>query len=92
MILPLCLTLVWQHLKCCVQFWAPLFRTDMEGLECVQRRITRLRRGLGHKSCEKGLRQLGMFILEKRRFRGNLITFYNFLTGWFSQMGVRRFS
>ena len=92
MILPLCSTLVGPHLECCVQFWAPQFRMDMEGLPCVQRRITRLMRGLGHKSCEEWLRELGMFILEKRRLRRNLITFYNSLTGLCSQVGVRIFS
>ena len=64
----------------------------MEGLECVQRKITRLMRGLGHKSCEKGLRELGMFILEKRKLRENVTTFYNSLTGWCSQVGVGLFS
>ena len=74
-ILPLCSTLVWQHLECCLNFWAPQFRMDIDGLQHVRRRISRLMRGLGHKSCEKWLRKLGMFILEKRRLRGNLITF-----------------
>ena len=64
----------------------------MEGLDRVQRKITRLMRGLGHKSCAKGLRELGMFILEKRRLRGNLNTFYNSLTGWCRQVGVGHFS
>ena len=45
-------------------------------------------RGLGHKSCEKWLRELGMFILEKRKLRGNLITFYNSLTGWLSLIHI----
>ena len=47
--------------------------------------------GSGHKSCEEWLRELGMFILEKRKLRGNLITFYNSLTGWCSQVEVELF-
>jgi len=59
------------HLEYAIQAWSPYPKKDIEYLEKVQRRATKLVKGIGSMSHSKCLDVLKLTTLEKRRLRGD---------------------
>ena len=80
-IIPLYKSLVRPHLEYCIQAWYPSLIKDMELLEKIQHRATKLVSDIAHLSYHERLKQLDLTTHELRRHRGDMIETYKILNG-----------
>ena len=77
--------LVRPQLKYANQIWSPYLVKDIEAVENVQRRASKLVPTLKNLSYEERLRRLGLPTLAYRRTRGDMIETYKILRGIYDQ-------
>lgn len=75
-------SMVRPHLEYAVQFWSPHYQKDIEKLERVQHRATKMIPEIRSKPYSERLKDLDLYSLEKRRARGDMIQTYKILKGF----------
>ena len=81
-IIPLYKTIVRPHLEYCIQAWRPYRKKDIDILERVQRRATKIIQKLRNISYEMRLKECGLTTPETRRLRGDQIEVFLILNGY----------
>ena len=82
LIKPLYKTIVRPHLEYCIQAWRPYRKKDIDMLERVHRRATKMIPKLRNISYEMRLKECGLTTLETRRLRGDQIEVFKILNGY----------
>jgi len=74
-------SIVRPHLEYCTPAWSPHYKKDKDLLERVQHRFTRMFSHLRHLEYEERLNILGLWSLEERRNRADLLEVYKMASG-----------
>jgi hypothetical protein len=80
-ILKLYQSMVRPHLEYCLQVWSPHLKRDIDKIEAVQRRATRMIASLRLLPYEERLKRCEMITLQRRRIRGDLIETFKIING-----------
>ena len=68
------------HLEYCIQMGSLQCRRNTDPLEPIQKRATKMIQGMERLPCKYRTRELGLFILEKKRLQGDLCNECDILT------------
>ena len=82
LIVPLYKAIVRPHLEYCIQAWRLYRKKDIDKLERIQRRATKIIPELRDLSYESRLLQCGLTTLETRRLRGDQIEVFKLVNGY----------
>ena len=82
LIIPLYKAIVRPHLEYCIQAWMPYRKKDVDTLERIQRRATKMIPELRDLSYEERLKECGLTTLETRRLRGDQIEVFKIFNGY----------
>ena len=85
---PLYCALMRTHMEYCIQTWDPQPKKNIELLEWVQSSAMKMIKGLENFPYGNRLRDLGLFILEKKkRLWGDLIVAFQYVKGAYAKAG-----
>ena len=74
-------SLVRPHLDYCMQVWSPHLKKDIDQIEKIQHRATKLIPGMKHLPYNTRIKLCNLMTLEDRRRRGDLIQTYRIIHG-----------
>jgi hypothetical protein len=74
-------SLVRPHVEYCTAAWSPYYVKDRDLIERVQRRFTRMVPGLAKLEYADRLKRLGLWTLEERQTRADLLEVYKIVNG-----------